>query len=211
MEINPREYQTTFSEISSWLINIKRYFLFLNSMDQSEFLSSIIDFLQKYSIQFHQTLLTNSIVLEHLHSKSKRLFLENASEQDSLHQAFQSFIQTLNDEHQQLNQRMEFLRNIQFVVTNLQQKMNKETFDHCSSSHKNRQYLSRFLHRIQKHRKSPLLSSEKLQEIITQITDLLWSFSSSIDLKKPLPDKDHSLHLSDLSYTTDYYSENEID
>lgn len=183
-------------------------------MDQSEFLSSIIDFLHKYSTQFHETLLTNSIVLEHLHSKSKRLFLENSSKQDSnqsLHQAFQSFIQTLNDEHQQLNQRMEFLRNLQQQI-----KMNKETFDHCTSSNKNRQYLARFLHRIQKHRKAPLLSSEKCQEIITQITDLLWSFSSpiesnSIDLKKPLPDKDHSLHLSDLSFTTDYYSENEID
>lgn len=99
-------------------------------MDQSELLSS-----------------NSSLVLNHLHSKSKKFILDNPSEEDPyrpLHQAFQLFLQTLNNECQQLHQRIEFLR---------------------------------------KYRKSTVPSSEKLHEISTQTTELLYSL---INQKKSL-------------------------
>jgi hypothetical protein len=162
--------------------------------DYYSFASSILNFLQKYFTQFHKALITYSIVLKHLHTKSTNLINKNNLNHQltqHLHHAFSSFSQTFNDEYHQLEQRAKFLKTIHLTIEKLQQEINssrilkqkhklhKYTYRIIRLNRKKkRQYLYQVIQQIRKHDKLTITWKDNLDNITSQTTNLLWKLFS---------------------------------
>ncbi|CAF1319404.1 unnamed protein product [Adineta steineri] len=159
--------------------------------DYHLYASSIINFLQKYLTQFHKALITYSIVLKHLHTKSTNLLIKtnfNHQLTKHLHDAFLSFIQTFDDEYHQLVQRAKFLKTIHLTIEKLQQQLksskllkqkHKYTYRiiHLNRN-KKRQYLHQLFQQTRKHDTFALNWKDNLDNITSQTTNLLSRLSS---------------------------------
>jgi hypothetical protein len=195
--------------------------------DYYSFASSILNFLQKYFTQFHKALITYSIVLKHLHTKSTNLLIKsnlNHPLTQHLHHAFSSFSQTFNDEYHQLEQRAKFLKTIHLIIEKLQQEINssrilkqkhklhKYTYRiiHLNRK-KKRQYLYQLIHQIRKHDKLTITWKDNLDNITSQTTNLLWKLFSYSPYKfdiKPVAD---SLSNSETTIDLPYMENNKQD
>ncbi|CAF2550690.1 unnamed protein product [Rotaria sp. Silwood2] len=184
--------------------------------DYYSFATSILNFLQKYLIQFHKALINYSIVLKHLHKKSTNLLNKTNSNHEltkQLHQAFLSLTQTFDDEYHHLEQRASLLKIIQLTIENLKQKINssiilkqkhklhKYTYRIIRlNRNKKRQYLYQLVQQIRKHDKLTLTWKDNLDSITSQTTNLIWKLFSYTPYKfdiKPLKTPPSSLSISE--------------
>jgi len=162
--------------------------------DYYSFASTILNFLQKNLTQFHKALITYSIVLKNLHTKSNNLLIKtnfNHELTKHLHQAFLSLNQTFDDEYHQLEQRAKLLKIIQLTIENLKQQLNSSIISkqkHKLHNYtyrilrlnrtKKRQYLYKLIQQIRKHDKLTLTWKNNLDNITSETTNLLWKLFS---------------------------------
>ncbi|CAF0779605.1 unnamed protein product [Rotaria sordida] len=184
--------------------------------DYYSFATSLLNFLQKYLIQFHKSLINYSMVLKHLHKKSTNLLIKTNSNHEltkQLHHAFLSLTQTFDDEYHHLEQRASLIKIIQLTIENLKQKINSSIilkqknklhkYTYCIirlNRNKKRQYLYQLVQQIRKHDKLTLTWKDNLDNITSQTTNLIWKLFSYSPYKfdiKPLQTSSSSISISE--------------
>jgi hypothetical protein len=162
--------------------------------DYYSFALDILNFLQKNLTQFYKALITYSIVLKNLHTKSNNLLIKTNSNDEltkHLYQAFSSLTQTFDDEYHQLDHRAKFLKIIQLTIQNLRQQLNSSIISKQKhklhnytyriirlNRNKKRQYLYKLVQQIRKHDKLTLTWKNNLDNITSETTNLLWKIFS---------------------------------
>lgn len=171
--------------------------------DYYSFVTSIINFLQKYITQFHKILINYSFFLKHFHKKSIILLTKTSCHNDfmqKLHRTFSSLIQSFDDEHSQLEQRILSLKTLQFNIESLKQQINSSKFLKQKTKlnkytnrilhlnrYKKRQYLYKLVQQIRKYDKLTSNWKDNLDNTTLQIINLLYKLAShslyKVDIK----------------------------
>ena len=153
--------------------------------DYYSFSISLVNFLHKYLLQFEKALFQYSIILKTLQKKSTKLFAQTKKDnplKEHLSRAFLSFIQTIEDEYHQFEQRAQLIHLIENTVKNLHQQI------HSSDLRKEKKFLQKYTSRLtrrssryeyfRKHHQMTLIWKDHLDIVASQTTNLLWKLFS---------------------------------
>ena len=157
---------------------------------------SLIDFLQKLLIQLEKATLDYSLQLKTLEKKSRKLFSPpnrtNPLAEHVLH-AFHSFLQTIEDEFHQFDQRRKLIHLIELNTKTLHQQI------HSSDLRKEKELVHKYHNRLshgspssrteylRKYHQMSSIWKDHLDIIGSQTTNLLWRLYSYSPVKKIHP------------------------
>lgn len=153
--------------------------------DYYSFSLSLIDFLEKNLSQLEKSMFEYSLKLKTFQRKSKKIVSKTNSLSENLQQAFRSFVQTIEDEFYQLDQRRKFVHLIEINLKKVHQQI------HSSEIRKEKRlvekYKSRSSSSVRQYEEMSSIWKDHLDILGSQTVNLLWRLFSYSPVKTILP------------------------